>query len=222
MAFSLIASYDNTTPTNVAGPLNTTGANLIVVTAQDYTSGVTLSDSYGNTWILAVSQVGSVLQSYIYYCLNPTVGVGHTFTTTGSPYNGAPSVTAWSGAATSSVLGQTNGNATSTSTNQPGSVTPTVNGSLIVTGLYSSASTHSINSGFTIYSDDNANFAAAYLIQGTAGAINPTWTLSGATSATSTIAVFNPATTSPRGLFLPSSLVGLGSGGSFFSDRLAA
>ena len=60
---------------------------------------------------------------------------------------------------------------------QPGSVTPPINGALIVTacmGVVGSATSPTIGSGFTVSDHINFNLSAmAYLVQGTAGATNP-------------------------------------------------
>ncbi len=84
---------------------------------------------------------------------------------------------------------------------QPGSVTPSENNELIVTGLgFYPSGVLSVNSSFTI--SDQVNYVssaamglgAAYLVQGTAGAVNPTWTDSTtATSLAAVIATFKAA-----------------------------
>jgi hypothetical protein len=70
---------------------------------------------------------------------------------------------------------------------QPGSITPSQSGALVVTavGFGSNGDTSSINLGFTIaqhvaLTGNTYGIGFAYLIQGAAAAINPTWTLSAA------------------------------------------
>ena len=127
MAFSLIA-HTATGSAGTTSGINTTGANLIVVTvAYDTQSGV--SDSNGNTWTALTAQSGSQDgNARMYYCFNPTVGAGHTFTS--AQGYGAICVSAWSGAATSpqdQQNGQYNG-PSPTSTIEPDRITVVPNG----------------------------------------------------------------------------------------------
>jgi hypothetical protein len=167
------------------GAINTAGANLIVVSVSGAPS--TLSDSKGNTWT-ALTTYGGVIT--LYYCVNPTVGTGHTFTEGGATTFAAISVMAFSGVSPSSPLDQQNGNGTVTTSIQPGSVSPSQNNELIVTGLLMGPGTASIDSGFntpiqTAFNGGNAyGTAMSYLVQTTAGAVNPTWSISPATSTT--------------------------------------
>lgn len=237
MAFSLISHVS--VPGSISGgtssAINTTGANFIAFAVGYYEqgTGTGVSDSKGNTYTLLTTYASGAFQTknFIAYCLNPVVGSGHTFTVGGSNIYSYGQVSAFSGAAASSVFDTENGQGVTGSftTVQPGSVTPASNGSLIVTGLAEneSATSFSINAGFTI-TDQSGNIGGtqigggfAYLVQGSATAVNPTWTLNAtSTFASAAIAVFKAAAGGARGLFLPPPLSGLGSGGSFFADRL--
>ena len=166
----------------------TTTATLIVVDVSFYDGGTgnTLADSKGNTWILGQSNNSSPtvgITHNMYYCLNPTVGAAHTFTFTST--GGFPSINY---CAVTNVLaldknGGTNGGSSGVSSIQPGSLTPTQSGELIFCGMGSSntGSTPTINSGFTIAHGNNfvggtsEVSSLAYLIQGSAAAVNPTW-----------------------------------------------
>lgn len=168
--------------------IDTSGATGIYVHISEYlgASGFSLSDSKGNTWTPRTQySSGSVSRTRIYYCENPTVGSGHTFTYSGSGGYPTICVEAHSGTKTSSSYDQENG-ATNTATNslQPGSITPTENNELIISGAaqYIEAAISNVDSGFTVsdgigaVSGTNVGGTMAYLYQGAAAAINPTWT----------------------------------------------
>lgn len=72
-------------------PIDTSGATLLVVIVADQDGTALVSDSYGNTWHPLTAQVvpGSVDGAVrIHYASDPTVGAGHTFSTSG----GFPSI----------------------------------------------------------------------------------------------------------------------------------
>lgn len=208
MAFALVASVQ--TPGGATGgtsaAIDTTGANLLTFNASYFgTAGVTISDSKGNTWALRKNDGVAVDNNTdsLYDCLNPTVGTGHTFTvgTPGGSNYSVGQIAAWSGATTpATVDGTPTGTAVAALTVQPGSRTPGQAGSLFVTGFSGHEVTGvTINSGFTIAGQTNTvggvNYsgAMAYLIQGAAAAINPTWTATDATGNHATMAVYIPA-----------------------------
>lgn len=191
--WNLVAS----TKTNgTSSGIDTTGANLLVAVLSSAQVGYNISDSVGghsNTWTaLATYNDPSGSQTTILYVENPPyVGSGHTFATT-SAFPGLY-ITAWSGAATTSVLDQTNGS-TGTVT-QPGSITPTNAGELIICGLSGNLSgTVTIDSSYTITGQYPLTGgvcyggALAYLIQGSPTATNPTWSQGGATGIASFVA----------------------------------
>jgi hypothetical protein len=92
-----------------------------------------------------------------------------------------------------------------------GSVTPSQDNSLIVAGLGFNVSSAgpTINSSFTrsswvnFGSGNNYGSAEAYLVQTTAGAVNPTWTKGNTEAAAATIAVFKPAAATPSATSSP-------------------
>lgn len=208
MAFALISSVIAGSVGGTgftSGSIDTSGASILIATATDYpavTEGA-ITDSKGNTWTQAVSvSNGSSSRDRILYSTNPTVGSGHTFSFSapaGSTY-GTIIVMAFSGAALASPFDQSNSNTGGNSTTiQPGSVTPTEDNELVITvcGLYpNEAPTLSIDGGFTIaqqntYDDgDHYGAGAAYLIQTTAAAANPTWTATSNQLLVSAIATF--------------------------------
>jgi hypothetical protein len=185
--------------------INTTGANFLFINVHcsSSLSVPTPSDSLGNTWTAGGAYgSGAGVQDAFFFVANATVGSSQTFSlssATGSV--AAAEVVAFSGVLTSSPGDGTAGNGNGSGTSvQPGSITPTGNGRLVLTGMgYTSASTQSVNDSFIV--TDTVAFTAAvnyggslaYLIQATAAAINPTWTFgtSQPQSATSVVA-FKP------------------------------
>lgn len=161
--------------------LNTTGATLLVI-VDACQNGSTPSDSKSNTWHLAIdaSPTGEFSAVDVWYAWNPAVGTGHTFTNT--PNYSESQIMAFSGVQTSSDP-LDSPTSSSTTTGTPGSVTPTNNGSLLITGVKSDnpGDIYTIGSSFTISGQTafstGVNFggAAAYLVQTTAAASNPTW-----------------------------------------------
>ncbi|MEY4942836.1 MAG: hypothetical protein RL254_1017 [Planctomycetota bacterium] len=213
MAWTLIASAvegTDSAPATTAS-INTSGAKLLVVTVGGYApSGpFTLSDNKSNTWTGITSQTLGDNYQRIYYCINPTVGSGHTFTlsATGGIYGG-PCVQAW-GCDGDVAYGGESGSTADATTIQPGSVTPSQNGSLIFTGMVmgnggSTIVLPSINSGFTLSPSYKVRTGgwyglfSAYLVETTAAAVNPTWTFTmeyGTPRLTSTIAWFTETNT---------------------------
>jgi hypothetical protein len=205
MAYALVnhigaASSNGGTFTTSA--IDTTGADFLVVCLSDQDGSTTITDSKGNTWHLAVGPTGSGPKNSIFYAWNATVGTGHTFTATGSKFQ-AVSVMAFSGSQTGSdPKDQTNSaTAAGASSLQTGSITPGSNNELIISGASqnSSSNTLAVDSSLTIRDQglqvggQHYGYAGAYLIQGTAAAINPTWTAASTNITGLTIASFKAA-----------------------------
>lgn len=182
------------------GAIDTTSGTLLVAMVTYYQpnkAALAISDSKGNTWVAIAtaedSGGGGGGGMRMYYVKNPTVGAGHTFTGGGTATYSSIFVLAFSGTDTTALRDQENAASTlypaTVTTKQPGSVTPTADGEVLVTGLSHSSvagATYSIDSGFAI-SDQASDIVAkafggafAYLVQGTAAAINPTWTANAA------------------------------------------
>jgi hypothetical protein len=174
----------------VAGPIDTTGASLIVaVIGTVVTLGTPpITDSNNNTWQLLTvygnnSSTNPTVQ--IAYAYNPTVGAGHTFT--GHGVNGTSiEVAAFSNTkidASVFVAGSDKGVANAQPPVQPGSVSPSTAGDLVVTGYVNHGAGSGpalIDSSFTITDGNEAGFgfgALAYLITTTGSAVNPSWTV---------------------------------------------
>lgn len=231
MAISLVAH--TLTQTSTTSALDTTGATLLVLCMGYYGGSggsVAPTDSKGNTWVSLGDQGVAAVPGAgaVYYAINPIVGTGHTFTNTSSQATIA--IMAFNGIPTTSPFDQTNGNFTGGVSAQPGSITPTANGELIILGGgYTPGTNFSINSGFTTVDNAPAVFGvnqggfSAYFVQTTAAGINPTVTSTDSNNGISvTIASFKSSGGgATRGLYLPTPMNGLGAGGSFFPDRLA-
>lgn len=178
--------------------IDCTGANLIAINAGWFQSGsgtvtsANISDSLnGFTYTNGPTSpqiAGSLGVASLFYKISPTVSNSMTFTfAPGLPVFGAIQVECWRDGSGTPVADQTNNARTSSaSTLQPGSITPTVDNSLIVTGAADGGActgqTLSVDSGFTIdavtpcASTLTASGALASLPQSTAAPINPTWT----------------------------------------------
>lgn len=177
------ASTDGNNVTSSA--INTTGANflILVVSSLSGTAQGTVSDSKSNTWTpLTLSDEGTFVRARFYYSPSATVGSGHTFTLTSTA--GLPSISVASfsnvNASPFDVQNTANDNAT---THPTGSITPSQNNELAVTGISNNNGTmSSIDSSFNIVGTPapsggfNLGCGMAYLIQTTAGAVSPTWT----------------------------------------------
>lgn len=195
LSWSLVTSANaaSTDSASVTTPArDTTGATLIQLLCSS--QGVNPpTDSEGNTWTLVVSAIGGN-RLRLYVCVNPTTGVAHTFTL-GIP-NPFPALVmvAWSGNSNSPVDQSSGAVAT-----QPGSITPTQNGALVVTGSGDDdTDTPTVSPPFDAHllvaqpgGAHSEGIGFAYEIQTTATPRNPTWNT--AASRTTLIASFLPS-----------------------------
>jgi hypothetical protein len=200
--------------------INSTGADLLIVTIDNYNQDpalATVTDSRSNThWAHTTSQftAGSEANSVIWYAWNAIGGTSHTVTVTVSAGNATfagMTFSAWSGSKTSAnPLDQQNGAKTPSpaSTFQAGTVTPSQAGTLVIAEVGSGGSVssgYSIGGGFTVIdsvawtSGLAESNASAYLVQGAAAAVNPTWTWTAGNSASAIIASFLPAPSAATG-----------------------
>lgn len=188
--FALVA---NTTATaNASSPgsspaINTTGSKLIILGVGRYL-GNTVSDNQSNTWTLAGSSSansgGGVAE--VFYCYNPVVNASHVFTISGSNSYAVMFVEAFSGSAAAPLDQQNSAVANSTSTIQLGAITPTLGNELVVTvatNTGTATTSITVNQGFlqpsSFINGVGGTFFGgmmAYLIQGGAATVNPTWT----------------------------------------------
>jgi hypothetical protein len=200
MAFALIAEGAAIRASNTSADspsIDTTGADLLVVAIGYLDSGgiattAHISDNKtGNTWsqltnYSPASGDNANSATRIFYCQNPAdVGSGHvaSVNTIGTSVP-AISFMAFSGALTSGVADNENGNAPVTLANtamETNAVTPSLSDCLLVaaTCLGDSLTGIAVDDGFTLLSGVNAlpsNFfgiQVAYKIQTTAAAVNP-------------------------------------------------
>jgi hypothetical protein len=180
------------------------------------------TDSQGNTYLLA--DANTVNGDWgLYYVQSPSISGTLTVHWGGiSIFGGAAVAIAFTGS-TTTPLDQHNhfqSAAATTTTVQPGSITPTVTGTLIVTVVSSTPddTTQSINSSMTVDSaighggGGPASIAMAWVEYASTSAINPTWTIASANFPEAQIANFKPGggaspTSHPCG---PLKLLGVG------------
>jgi hypothetical protein len=193
------------------GPVNSNGASLIVVTAGWFNAGsgaCSITDSYGNLYSGLTRQTSGFENIQLFFIASPAAGAGHTFTINAPA--GSSSVTievqVWSGFNTYLSQNGASSGGGFRSTFQPGAVVPSVSGVLIITGLSASGafSITSIDSGFAITDTTSPSPAGsvagmAYLVQPSAGSVDPTWTFPFAVPV-AVIAVF-----APTGVSVPAS-----------------
>lgn len=212
-AWTIVGHASATGANNITTPaINTTGADLIVVVESYYNpkTGAVLSDAAGNAFTLATSQnnANAIGAGAIYFVQAPVTNASDTFTltrTAGSVY-ASIDVFAVSGSA-ANPLDQVNGAVLTTSGTslQTGSITPSQNGELVIAALAmgDNSSAYTVNGGFTI--SDSVNWAygsgegsaLGYLEQGTAAAVNPTFSWTGYSIGVAMIASFKGAGASP-------------------------
>jgi len=202
-AAAALGTHTKFTPTagqtngGTTAAINTaTGTNnfIVISVGSDRTaSPPNVSDSATNTWYLAAAKIdgGNFGQSRLYFCVNCNTSATHTFTVTGTNQYISFEVASFSGMSTApfdpSAL--SSGNCGSCTTVQFGSITPANNNSLVISAINptstSTTTSMSINGGFTVIeqvqhaSGLNYGSGIAYLVQTTAAAANPTWTITG-------------------------------------------
>lgn len=180
-----------------SGGCTTTAANMVgatlcvVAMSWEYGGGTdTMSSSPANTWIsLTPQNVPSNNGLTIFYAYSPSVSSSMTFTPGG--LYAAPLAACFSGTTGSAVDQQNGTNLAAATSGQPGSVTPASNGELVFTAMSLatfSSQTCGNSSSYTQLTQIAPSGAyancAAYLIQSTATATNPTltWTTSSASA----------------------------------------
>lgn len=201
IASTSAGSTGGTTVTTSA--IDTTGADFLVVAVSYYGStsnaDPALSDSKGNTWTaLTARELGfNNAAAKIFYCKPTSVGSGHTFTADRTNTYPTISVSAFSGVKATSPFDQESGTSTNSASTsyQPGSITPSEDGCLLVTGICSDGTSHSVNSSFNatatdVLSSNHMGGGIAYKVQTTAGAENPTWSWTGSTWRAAAMASF--------------------------------
>lgn len=179
--------------TATTSAIDMTGANFLFLACMHYQGGNSCvpTDSSSNTWVpLTAIFDASFSWMETWYCFPCTAGATQTFTgTAGTNGHASIKVAGFSNVATPPLDQQNQAaSATTSTTIQSGSITPSANKYLVLAavewGLGNTGNTVSIDSGFTILDQNTypgftfAGGALAYLVQTTATAENPTWTLS--------------------------------------------
>jgi hypothetical protein len=195
--FQFLASANAANATTDA--IDTTGAKLLIAVGASFSVAGTFTDSKGNTWTVLPSQTAGVAYvCNVAYCINPTVGSGHTFSFSGA-YNSFR-VLAFS--ATGDIeFGASDGDAIADpgTSLSPGSVTPTENNSLVIAALAWGAAggPASVSGGMVLAQSpyvDNVSIpeVTGYLLQTVAAAFTPTFTFPSSIAA-ATVAYFTVA-----------------------------
>lgn len=134
MSFSLVASAKaNGASGGTTSAIDTTGAKLLVIEA-GFSGAVTISDSNGNTWTAGTLYNATTPNVQFFYCVNPVVGAGHTFTIAASV--GSIVVSAWNATNTPSLDSQSVAGAVTGTQSRIGnaSFTPVSDGCLVIGG----------------------------------------------------------------------------------------
>jgi len=173
MAIAPVAHATAAGPNSATTPAqDTSTANLIVLSALTgpLAVGPAVQDSNHNIWTpLNGNRGGGFFWNQFFYCINPVVGPGHTFTINDAGGFGSIQMTAWSGAAGGFDL---QGADFGGSTTQP--LTPSVNGCLVVASYVGSNDITSVNLPFALSDTEpftgGVNYASgtAFVIQTTA------------------------------------------------------
>lgn len=182
------------------GAVDTTGANFIAIGIA-YNTGATptVQDSKLNNWnALTAQDPSSTVAVRIYYCLAPTVGSGHTFTVSASGAAPAIAFDCFAGVKTSSAFDVQNGFADTSDTTSAsaGSVTPSEDGELVFACIGLSAANTPTPTGVTgtehqaFVGGSNYGIDIGYVIQTTAGAVNPSWSWASTCRSASAVATF--------------------------------
>lgn len=204
MAFALVTSVQVCAAASggTSASVDTTGATLIVIDAACfggmYTAGQ-VTDSKGNSYTKLTTRTNANNdQLCLYYCLNPTVGTGHTFTIGGATYYVSARMLAFSGADASSYDQESGRGTLGISPATPGSITPAGNDQVFVlTSNVAATAPGSPTDSFTRQVATNGSGGSyeggsvAYLIQTTGAALNPYYTTGSVLCAA--MATFKPA-----------------------------
>lgn len=208
MAYSIVAhtgagSTDGNSITTSA--IDTTGATLLTVGVADYDAVTigTVSDSKGNTWTPRTTRNNAAGSRVCLYDCVPggNVGSGHTFTYTVTGGLPVICVIAASGGSGSPFDAETGAAQATGTTITPGSLTPAEANEILISMFMSNDSNAgvSVDSGFTV--SDFANRvvgqhfegAMAYLIETTATAQNPSWSVPDSTYSAVALAAYKVA-----------------------------
>lgn len=186
------------------------GADLIVFTVSSFNGAGALTYTDGglnNGNAIPLTNVDGFSSTRLrnYYIKAPVTSATWTPLFSATSAFCVVTMSAWSGSDTSSPFDKENGNAANAVTSlQPGPITPSTNGQLIISGFIDAAGTATVNSGFTITDQAAVLGTQAYLVQSSAATINPTWSFS-STNAIAVVSSFKAAATTVS--FIPSLII---------------
>lgn len=191
MAISLLTSTSFSTGSApvTSSAINTSGASLLIITASNYlptNTTITISDSQSNSWTLVTCGSAAIQSGNVFYVMSPSTSTSHTFSVTSSNNYAGVQISAWSG--TAALQSSTQIETYAASTLQPGSITPSTTGCLLLAynvfagGASGTVPYGTVNDSFTSYNPINSVFGTSvgsfpcYLIDSSSTAINPTFT----------------------------------------------
>ena len=158
-----------------------TAGNLLVLMARLHngTDGWNPTGDSNNTWVGVIDHADGTFFHRLWYAANCFGGVNSFLAPNSSDWHWV--ILEYAGVALTTPSDQTTGTFTAGSgtTNSTGSITPTLNGELVVAMSVNDAydsQTESIGSGLSIRDNSLGNLYAADIIQTTKAAVNPTWT----------------------------------------------
>ena len=218
LAHVVTASMSPGSPGGTTAAVDTTGADLLVWSVGWYAAGgaLSVSDSKGNVWVPLTQRGPADFATHrFWYAKSPIVGTGHTFTASGAGTYAVQIVHAFSGAhLTAPFDGVESGNVTwpAAPPFASGSVTPSQDGALVVTGY--ACLTNPGNTGETVApamtttavgTGATGRALTGWLVQATAAAINPTWSCAATAGAAVATAVFRSAGSGGVSVYPPGS-----------------
>lgn len=175
--------------------IDTTGANLILLAVSNQQNiSVTVSDNKSNTWIPLTSSATTDVRMTLHYAINPTVGTGHNFTVAGTNSLPGIAVQAFSGA--TGGFDVENGNTAAGASVTTGSIDPTQDEELVVTGVgQAGANAPTITSGFRVTTALGEigpawGIGMSWVVMARGASLNPTWSATSATQMAARIAAF--------------------------------
>lgn len=212
MGIALIAGTNVTitAPAVTSAAVDTTGAKLLICVANKASStaaGDLISDSQGNTWHALTNSAISTVNLCIWYSFDKgglplSTSAAHTCTI-GAGSSSAACFAAFTVTQTTpDPFDQQNQNNAASTTCTTGSITPSQNNELVIAGIAVQATLsgpYTIDSGYSILGTVQGvigtvqGLGAAFIVQGTAGATNPTWTVGSSGNLATAIASFKAA-----------------------------
>ena len=172
-------------------PFDSTTADLIVIAVGEYSGGALPdpTDSKSNVWVPMTAKTISNSYAQAWYCFSPITDAAHTVEFAGSNVFQDVVIYVCKGVDVNVPPTESGATGGGVGTNQPGALTPNLDGALLITVESSDTGSGSnpctIDSGFNIdlnraqVNGVNIGGAIASKIQATAALINPTWTYTG-------------------------------------------